>query len=70
MNNQYDNANDSERRDGPPRASSAPSGGSAVRAATSVGATSPMTMIQALRSPMDMMLEPDDNVVVYGQEVG
>ena len=70
MNNQYDNANDSERRDGPPLTSSAPSGGSAVRAATSGGATSPMTMIQALRSAMDVMLERDDNVVVYGQDVG
>jgi hypothetical protein len=70
MNNQYDNANDSERREGPPRASSAPSRGSAVHAATSVGATSSMTMIQALRSAMDVMLERDDNVVVYGQDVG
>ena len=47
-----------------------PSGGSAVRAATSVGASSSMTMIQALRSAMDVMLERDDNVVVYGQDVG
>ena len=30
----------------------------------------PMTMIQALRSAMDVMLERDDNVVVYGQDVG
>jgi 2-oxoisovalerate dehydrogenase E1 component beta subunit len=29
-----------------------------------------MTMIQALRSAMDVMLERDDNVVVYGQDVG
>ena len=30
----------------------------------------PMTMIQALRSAMDVMLERDDNVVVFGQDVG
>ena len=29
-----------------------------------------MTMIQALRSAMDVMLARDDNVVVYGQDVG
>ena len=29
-----------------------------------------MTMIQALRSAMDVMLACDDNVVVYGQDVG
>jgi 2-oxoisovalerate dehydrogenase E1 component beta subunit len=29
-----------------------------------------MTMIQALRSAMDLMLERDNNVVVYGQDVG
>jgi 2-oxoisovalerate dehydrogenase E1 component beta subunit len=29
-----------------------------------------MTMIQALRSAMDVMLERDDNVVIYGQDVG
>ena len=29
-----------------------------------------MTMIQALRSAMDVMMERDDNVVVYGQDVG
>ncbi len=33
-------------------------------------ATTTMTMIQALRSAMDIMLERDDNVVVYGQDVG
>ena len=32
--------------------------------------TVPMTMIQALRSAMDIMLERDNNVVVYGQDVG
>ena len=29
-----------------------------------------MTMIQALRSAMDVMLGRDENVVVYGQDVG
>lgn len=29
-----------------------------------------MTMIQALRSAMDVMLERDDNVVIFGQDVG
>ena len=29
-----------------------------------------MTMIQALRSALDVMMERDDNVVVYGQDVG
>ncbi|WPH21476.1 alpha-ketoacid dehydrogenase subunit beta [Variovorax paradoxus] len=29
-----------------------------------------MTMIQALRSAMDVMLERDDNVIIYGQDVG
>ena len=33
-------------------------------------ATVPMTMIQALRSAMDVMLERDNNVVIYGQDVG
>ena len=33
-------------------------------------ATTPMTMIQALRSAMDVMLERDGNVVVFGQDVG
>ena len=32
--------------------------------------TTTMTMIQALRSAMDIMLERDDNVVIYGQDVG
>ena len=32
--------------------------------------TTPMTMIQALRSAMDVMMERDDNVVVFGQDVG
>ena len=29
-----------------------------------------MTMIQALRSAMDVMLERDENVVVFGEDVG
>lgn len=29
-----------------------------------------MTMIQALRSAMDVMLERDDNVIVFGEDVG
>ncbi|MFL6694348.1 MAG: alpha-ketoacid dehydrogenase subunit beta, partial [Ramlibacter sp.] len=35
-----------------------------------VGASKPMTMIQALRSAMDVMMERDENVVVFGQDVG
>ena len=34
------------------------------------GGTPRMTMVQALRSAMDVMLERDANVVVYGQDVG
>ncbi len=34
------------------------------------GKTTPMTMIQALRSAMDVMLEQNDDVVVFGQDVG
>ncbi len=30
----------------------------------------PMTMIQALRSAMDVMLERDSNVVIFGEDVG
>ena len=33
-------------------------------------AAKPMTMIQALRSAMDVMMERDPNVVVFGQDVG
>lgn len=32
--------------------------------------TRSMTMIQALRSAMDVMLERDDNVVIFGEDVG
>ncbi len=39
-------------------------------AAAPAGPTAPMTMIQALRSAMDVMLERDPNVVVFGQDVG
>ena len=34
------------------------------------GGTARMTMIQALRSAMDVMLERDPDVVVFGQDVG
>jgi 2-oxoisovalerate dehydrogenase E1 component beta subunit len=34
------------------------------------GAMRQMTMIQALRSALDVMMERDDNVVVFGQDVG
>jgi len=34
------------------------------------GTSTPMTMIQALRSAMDVMLGRDGDVVVYGQDVG
>ena len=30
----------------------------------------PMTMIQALRSGLDVMMQRDDNVIVYGEDVG
>ena len=39
------------------------------QAKDSAGST-PMTMIQALRSAMDVMMARDDNVIVYGQDVG
>ncbi len=35
-----------------------------------MSATTPMTMIQALRSAMDVMLERDPNVVIFGEDVG
>jgi 2-oxoisovalerate dehydrogenase E1 component beta subunit len=41
------------------------------KAATSAhGARTPMTMVQALRSAMDVALERDPNVVVFGEDVG
>src|SRR3954463_13037837 len=39
-------------------------------AAEPAGPTAPMTMIQALRSAMDVMLERNPDVVVFGQDVG
>ncbi|MCO5106081.1 MAG: alpha-ketoacid dehydrogenase subunit beta [Burkholderiaceae bacterium] len=39
-------------------------------AAPAAGARTRMTMIQALRSAMDLMLGRDPNVVVYGEDVG
>lgn len=39
-------------------------------AAAETGALKSMTMIQALRSAMDVMMQRDDNVVVFGQDVG
>src|SRR5207247_8612408 len=35
-----------------------------------VAKTMQMTMIQALRSAMDVMLERDPNVVIFGEDVG
>jgi len=37
---------------------------------SAAGEVRQMTMIQALRSAMDVMMERDDNVVVFGQDVG
>jgi 2-oxoisovalerate dehydrogenase E1 component beta subunit len=42
----------------------------AVKTADEKGASKPMTMIQALRSALDVMMARDDNVVVFGQDVG
>jgi 2-oxoisovalerate dehydrogenase E1 component beta subunit len=41
-----------------------------ARVDDAAGAVRTMTMIQALRSAMDVMMERDDNVVVFGQDVG
>ncbi len=49
---------------------SAPHQAGATLPSTESTATTPMTMIQALRSAMDVMLARDPNVVVYGQDVG
>ena len=35
-----------------------------------MGTVSTMTMIQALRSALDVMMAKDDNVIVYGEDVG
>ncbi len=42
----------------------------ATSTAPAVGTRTRMTMIQALRSAMDLMLARDPNVVVYGEDVG
>jgi 2-oxoisovalerate dehydrogenase E1 component beta subunit len=57
---------------GTPGGSIAAAAGAAPATAASQGpgAKTPMTMIQALRSAMDVMLERDPNVVVFGQDVG
>ena len=41
-----------------------------AKAAGAPAGAARMTMIQALRSAMDVMLGRDDNVVIYGQDVG
>lgn len=41
-----------------------------MKARASQGTTRRMTMVQALRSAMDVMLERDPNVVIFGQDVG
>jgi 2-oxoisovalerate dehydrogenase E1 component beta subunit len=38
--------------------------------AEALASSKPMTMIQALRSAMDVMMERDPNVIVFGQDVG
>jgi 2-oxoisovalerate dehydrogenase E1 component beta subunit len=41
-----------------------------AKIASAAGERKPMTMIQALRSALDVTMERDDNVVVFGQDVG
>jgi len=41
-----------------------------AQVAAAAGETKQMTMIQALRSALDVMMERDDNVVVFGEDVG
>jgi 2-oxoisovalerate dehydrogenase E1 component beta subunit len=41
-----------------------------AQVANAQGASKPMTMIQALRSALDVVMERDDNVVVFGEDVG
>jgi 2-oxoisovalerate dehydrogenase E1 component beta subunit len=41
-----------------------------ARVPSAAGEAKPMTMIQALRSALDVMMERDDNVVVFGEDVG
>src|SRR5690606_215923 len=40
------------------------------RPSSGAGEVSAMTMVQALNSAMDVMLERDPNVVVFGEDVG
>ncbi|HEU5316070.1 MAG TPA: alpha-ketoacid dehydrogenase subunit beta [Chloroflexota bacterium] len=42
----------------------------AAQIAPAAGELKPMTMIQALRSALDVVMERDDNVVVFGEDVG
>ena len=58
------------RNDGPSRDSTAFDDAAMAGDATTAGDAQPMTMIQALRSAMDVMMARDDNVVVFGQDVG
>lgn len=41
-----------------------------AKIASAAGERKPMTMIQALRSALDVAMERDDNVVVFGQDAG
>jgi len=41
-----------------------------AQVAGAAGEVKPMTMIQALRSALDVMMGSDDNVVVFGEDVG
>jgi 2-oxoisovalerate dehydrogenase E1 component beta subunit len=41
-----------------------------ARVTPAAGEAKPMTMIQALRSALDVMMERDENVVVFGEDVG
>jgi 2-oxoisovalerate dehydrogenase E1 component beta subunit len=41
-----------------------------AQVASALGQAKQMTMIQALRSALDVMMERDDNVVVFGEDVG
>ncbi|WP_408015469.1 alpha-ketoacid dehydrogenase subunit beta [Ramlibacter monticola] len=41
-----------------------------AQVAAAAGEAKQMTMIQALRSALDVMMERDDNVVVFGEDVG
>src|SRR3546814_11824977 len=54
---------------GTARASAAPTRRSARRAGSALIMTT-MNMIQALNSAMDVMMERDNNVVIFGEDVG